>query len=104
MSDALERRCGTCRHFEPSSSWRRGWCRNTLLFAPGQSHQVQSEELDCSRGLKDFWEAPREIFEESLENAGQANVKLPQLSSPLKLFQPAPAQPALGAAGVGGNM
>lgn len=31
-------------------------------------------------------------------------MKLPTLSSPLKLFSPAPAQPALGAAGIGGNM
>lgn len=31
-------------------------------------------------------------------------MKLPTLSSPLKLFQPAPALPALGAAGIGGSM
>jgi hypothetical protein len=75
-----------------------------LLFAPEQSHQVQSEELDCSRGSGDFWEPPRDTSDEPLENAGQPNVKLPRLSSPLKLFSPAPAQPALGVAGIGGNM
>lgn len=31
-------------------------------------------------------------------------MKLPTFSSPLKLFQPAPAQPAFGAAGIGGGM
>lgn len=98
------RRCGTCRHFEPSSSWKRGWCRNTLLFAPGQSHEVQSEELDCSRGSGDFWEPPNPASNEPLENAGQPIVKLPNISSPLKLFSPAPAQPALGVAGAGGTM
>lgn len=104
MSGATDRRCGTCRHFEPSGSWRRGWCRNTLLFAPGQSYQVQSEELDCSRGSGDFWEPPRDSSGESLDDAGKPNVKLPKFSSPLKLFSPAPPRPAFGLAGIGGNM
>lgn len=104
MSDAADRQCGTCRHFEPSKSWRRGWCRNTLLFSPGQSHIVQYEELDCSRGSGDFWEAPRDFPNESLENAGQSKVKLPNISNPLKLFSPVPVQPSLSAAGMGGNV
>lgn len=104
MSEATDRRCGTCRHFEPSGSWKRGWCRNTLLFAPGQSYQVQSEELDCSRGSGDFWEPPRDSPGESLDDAGQPNVKLPNLSSPLKLFSPAPPRLSAGMAGIGGNM
>ena len=99
------RRCGTCRHFEQSGSWKRGWCRSTLLFSPGQSHVVQSEELNCSRGSLDFWEPIQETPPEPKENAGQRNVKLPTLSSPLKLFAPAPAGPALGMAGAtGGHM
>lgn len=104
MSEATDRRCGTCRHFEPSGSWKRGWCRNTLLFAPGQSYQVQSEELDCSRGSGDFWEPPRDPSREPLDDAGQPNVKLSNFPSPLKLFSPAPAMPLLGAAGIGGNL
>lgn len=99
------RRCGTCRHFEQSGSWNRGWCRNTLLFTPGQSHIVLSEELNCSRGSADFWESPRNHTDEPKENAGQGNVKLPKLTTPLKLFAPAPAGPALGMAGAtGGHM
>jgi hypothetical protein len=99
------RRCGTCRHFEQSGSWNRGWCRNTLLFSPSQSHIVLSEELNCSRGSVDFWEPPREDADEPKENAGQGNVKLPNLTSPLKLFAPAPSGPAFGMAGAtGGHM
>jgi hypothetical protein len=99
------RRCGTCRHFEQSGSWNRGWCRNTLLSSPGQSHVVQIEELNCSRGSLDFWEPVKDVPREPKENAGQRNVKLPTLSSPLKLFSPAPAGPALGMAGAtGGHM
>jgi hypothetical protein len=97
------RRCGTCRHFEQSGSWNRGWCRNTLLFSPGQSQIVQTEELFCSRGSHDFWEPERATADEPKENAGQRNVKLPTLSSPLKLFSPAPAGPALGMAGATGS-
>src|SRR5699024_8172772 len=98
------RRCGTCRHFEPSGSWHRGWCRNTLLYAPGQSHEVQSEELDCRRGSGDFWEPSAPAPGEPLENVGQPNVKLPTISSPLKLFSPAPAQPPAATTGPGGAM
>lgn len=105
MNAEQVRRCGTCRHFEQSASWNRGWCRSTLLYAPGQSHMVHSEELNCSRGSVDFWEPLRDVSDEPTENAGQGNVKLPTLPSPLKLFAPAPAGPALGMAGAtGGHM
>lgn len=97
------RRCGTCRHFEQSGTWKRGWCRSTLLFSPGQSHIVQSDELNCRRGSIDFWEPVRDLPPEPKGNAGQKNVKLPTLSSPLKLFEPAPAGPALGMAGASGG-
>lgn len=66
---------------------------------------VQSEELNCSRGSIDFWEPLRDVTHEPTENAGQENVKLPTLPSPLKLFAPAPTGPALGMAGAtGGHM
>ncbi len=94
--------CGTCKHFEPSTEWRRGWCRNTLLYAPSQSHSVQSEELDCSRGALSFWEAGTSRPQ---ENAGQPNVKLPTFENPLKLLSPAFAGPTpAGAGATGGNM
>jgi hypothetical protein len=103
MDAEPERRCGTCRHFEQSGNWKRGWCRSTLLFSPGQSHIVQNEELNCRRGSIDFWEPVRDLPLEPTENAGQKNVKLPTLSSPLKLFEPAPAGPVLGMAGASGG-
>lgn len=100
MENLGAKRCGTCKHFEPSSEWRRGWCRNTLLFAPSQSHMVHSEDLDCSRGAHNFWEpaTPR-----PQENAGQPNVKLPTFQNPLKLFTPAFAGASPGASGINGG-
>ena len=102
MENLGERSCGSCKHFEPSTEWRRGWCRNTLLFAPSQSHIVQSEELDCSRGAKDFWEPKAQPHQ---ENAGDQHVKLPTFQNPLNLFQPAFAGPAAGSSSpTGGHM
>lgn len=50
------RKCGTCKHFEPAPMWRKGWCRNPLLYSPQQSHLVNDEELDCERGMGNYWE------------------------------------------------
>lgn len=97
------RSCGTCRHYEPSTLWRRGWCRNSLLFSPSQSHSVQDNELDCSRGTGDFWQPRMGTGDLSAETTGQANVNAPK-RSPLKLFAPALSRPALATAGgVGGG-
>jgi len=52
-----ERKCATCKFYEPAPIWRKGWCRNPLLYAPQQSHLVAEDDLDCSRGLSDYWEA-----------------------------------------------
>lgn len=102
MMNPGEKSCGSCKHYQPSSEWRRGWCRSTLLFAPSQSHMVQSEELDCSRGSIDFWEPKSPPV---LENAGDHHVKLPQFPNPLNLFSPAFAGPALGTSSpTGGHM
>lgn len=95
--------CGTCRHYEPSTLWRRGWCRSSLLFSPTQSHSVQDDELDCSRGSGDFWQPRHESSDLPTKTAGQANVKVPNLS-PLKLFAPASRPPAYALAGAGGSM
>lgn len=51
-----ERTCLTCKHFEPSATWKRGWCRNPRLYGPQQSHAVDEDSLDCNRGIGDFWE------------------------------------------------
>lgn len=100
MENLGAKSCGTCKHFEPSTEWRRGWCRNTLLFAPSQSHLVQSEALDCSRGAQSFWEpaSPRPLV-----NAGQKDVKLPIFENPLNLFSPALAGASQGASGMNGG-
>lgn len=100
-TDGSPRRCGTCRHYEPSSSWGRGWCRNSLLYDSGQSQLVQQDALNCSRGQGDFWESAIDPEILPSETAGHANVKFPRLS-PLRLF--APSTPQLASAGAGGGM
>lgn len=102
MKNLGEKSCGSCKHYELSSEWRRGWCRNTLLFAPSQSQMVHSDEIDCRRGSRDFWEPKSTI---SLENAGEKHVKLPTFQNPLNLFTPAFAGPAIGSTSpAGGHM
>lgn len=50
------RKCGACKHFEPAPIWRKGWCRNPLLYSPQQSHLVFEDDLDCERGMGNYWE------------------------------------------------
>ena len=52
-----ERKCGNCKHFQPAPMWKRGWCRNPLLFSQNQSHLVGEDDLDCNRGMGSYWEA-----------------------------------------------
>lgn len=89
----MNRTCLSCKHFERSTVWKRGWCRNTLLYAPAQSHLVDEDGLDCRRGTHDFWEAAESGDRESSAEAGQATVKMPK-SSPLQLFAGLRRQPA----------
>jgi hypothetical protein len=51
------RKCSTCKHYEPAPIWRKGWCRNPLLYSPQQSHLVGEDDLDCDRGMGNYWEA-----------------------------------------------
>ena len=51
-----DRKCATCRHYQPSPLWRKGWCRNPLLFDPTTNHLVESESLSCARAFIDYWE------------------------------------------------
>lgn len=101
IPDDSPRRCGTCRHFEPSTSWQRGWCRNSLIYAPGRSQVVQQVDLNCSRGQGDFWESAVDSEIIPSETAGHANVKFSRLSR-MRLF--APAIPQLASAQGGGTM
>lgn len=50
------RKCSNCKHYEPAPIWRKGWCRNSLLYSPQQSHLVGEDDLDCERGMGNYWE------------------------------------------------
>ncbi|HUS14791.1 MAG TPA: SH3 domain-containing protein [Chloroflexia bacterium] len=52
-----ERKCASCRFYEASPLWRKGWCRNPLLYDPQTNHLVEAESLACSRTFIDYWEA-----------------------------------------------
>src|SRR5436190_22975480 len=52
-----ERKCANCRFYEQSPLWRRGWCRNPLLYDPQTNHLVEADTLACSRTFIDYWEA-----------------------------------------------
>ena len=36
--------------------WKKGWCRNPLLYSPQQSHLVGEDDLDCNRGMGSYWD------------------------------------------------
>lgn len=50
------RKCSTCKYYEPAPIWRKGWCRNPLLYSPQQSHLVGEDDLDCDKGMGNYWE------------------------------------------------
>lgn len=54
------RRCSTCKHYDPAPIWRKGWCRNPLLYSSQQSHLVGEDYLDCERGMGNYWESNEE--------------------------------------------
>ncbi len=51
-----DHKCSTCKHYEPAPMWKKGWCRNPLLYSPQQSHLVGEDDLDCNRGMGSYWE------------------------------------------------
>lgn len=59
------RKCGACKHFEPAPIWRKGWCRNPLLYSPQQSHLVFEDDLDCERGMGNYWEPIEQLADSS---------------------------------------
>ncbi len=56
--EVRDKKCATCRHYEPSPLRRRGWCRNPLLYDRHTNHLVEEDTLACSRGFGsiDYWE------------------------------------------------
>jgi hypothetical protein len=95
------RKCGNCRHYEPSPIWRSGWCRNPRLYGPHESHLVRQEELACAHRIGNYWEP---VEDEPGEPGGSAG-PLGGLVKPLRLFGPGARQVALasGSSGAGGG-
>jgi hypothetical protein len=67
--------------------WKKGWCRNPLLYSPQQSHLVGEDDLDCNRGMGSYWDP--------IEG------DVPEVEPPLRFNPPpqrtiAPASPAVG--------
>jgi hypothetical protein len=62
--------------------WRRGWCRNPRLYTPQQSHLVDQDGLDCSRGLGNYWEPVDDDDRRPAQPAADR--------APLRLFAPGP--------------
>jgi hypothetical protein len=62
--------------------WRRGWCRNPRLYTPQQSHLVDENGLDCSRGLGNYWEPVDDDDRRPVQPAADR--------APLRLFAPGP--------------
>ncbi|CAN5526847.1 hypothetical protein BH20CHL1_BH20CHL1_07200 [soil metagenome] len=103
------RKCGTCKHFEPGPLWRKGWCRNPLLYSPQQSHLVNDEELDCERGMGNYWEAAEPAFSSRSGNISDgfrepvAEAMGKAVRYPLVSDSGQPVYPVTGAAGQGGD-
>jgi hypothetical protein len=55
-SRSRERKCLTCKHYQPSPLWRKGWCRNPLLYDRNTNHLVEADSLACNRTFIDYWE------------------------------------------------
>ncbi|MGN6672769.1 MAG: SH3 domain-containing protein [Thermomicrobiales bacterium] len=90
-----ERKCSTCKHFEAAPMWKKGWCRNPLLFSPQQSHLVGEDDLDCNRGMGSYWE-PLDSDSTDDELYGRFVPPPPRTIAPASTApyptQPAPAQ------------
>src|SRR5215216_1850442 len=65
-----DRKCSTCRHYQPSPLWRKGWCRNPLLYDRNTNHLVEADSLACNRTFIDYWE-PVELSAAAGGAAGQ---------------------------------
>jgi hypothetical protein len=101
------RRCGTCKHFEHAPIWRKGWCRNPLLYSPQQSHLVSEQELDCERGMGNYWEpsldyqdmTARSGFQEPVAEAFSSMGRPDVSTSPLRSSRGMPVFPVSGSSG-----
>ncbi len=81
------RKCSTCKHYEPAPIWRKGWCRNPLLYSPQQSHLVGEDDLDCDRGMGNYWEP----LDAGSASAAEATASVEESVDPWDTSQIAPA-------------
>src|SRR4051812_40986880 len=72
-----ERKCSTCKHYQASPLWRKGWCRNPLLYDRNTNHLVEADSLACNRTFIDYWEP----IEDRTAAAGAAGAKASQSRS-----------------------
>jgi hypothetical protein len=72
-----ERKCSTCRHYQASPLWRKGWCRNPLLYDRNTNHLVEADSLACNRTFIDYWEP---ITEASKAAGGRGNETKPRIA------------------------
>lgn len=101
------RRCGTCKHFEHAPIWRKGWCRNPLLYSPQQSQMVSEDEIDCERGMGNYWEpsldyldqTARRGFQEPVAEAFSSVGRSNTSTSPLRSSSGMPVFPVSGSSG-----
>ena len=91
------RKCSNCKHYEPAPIWRKGWCRNALLYAPQQSHLVGEDDLDCERGMGNYWEPGAMLLD-----SGDPSVERAPQVQPLHLYpgsippkRPMPMSPSM---------
>lgn len=96
-----ERKCQTCKHYEPSPIRRMGWCRNPLLYSPQQSHLVEQTDLDCGRGLGNYWEPIEPLMRSDPQGLQGDGERLSTRSFRLFVRQP---QLATAAAAAGGGV
>ncbi|MCL5257225.1 MAG: SH3 domain-containing protein [Chloroflexi bacterium] len=74
------RKCGTCRHYEPSPLKGKGWCRNPLLYDGSQNHLVDEKEYSCFRTFGSHWDAElgdSRVPRTSPQSAPYLHVELP---------------------------
>jgi hypothetical protein len=69
--------------------WKKGWCRNPLLYSPQQSHLVGEDDLDCNRGMGSYWE-PIDHTASAADLADPAEAAPPAASRDTGRFKPPP--------------
>lgn len=81
-----ERKCSTCRHYQASPLWRKGWCRNPLLYDRNTNHLVEADSLACNRTFIDYWEPLDSSRLKNSENGEQTTTR-PRIAPSVPLEQ-----------------